>query len=687
MDNFYQQPFPPGVEQFPNTPASFIPPTSRPHQPFHNAINPNQQFYPSGNNLFPVRPSNANFPPATQNFYPHFHPTTPFHFGPGGLRSPGPHVSGQMPGNSQPALVNSFGVVHDRMHPHVESNSFQFSQETPQGGTASSLSIPSCNHQNLPQSNEPNPSDTWTEEENANNQHQGRLSEPNAVIQSGQDVCSEPSNTYLSESLGSKQCGTDLVDQQSLKQTEMSEDDTRMILQGDEADDIQTAAQNAVLREQEITTQQIIHNQRRSRGTTESAEADKDILSGRHDSNALKEVLLKMTTDHRAEVASKRGRSIHPDNGNIEIGNGYGVPGGSAYYGVPRPSVVTSKKPMDNLHEMGPKNPKVDNQSGSNISQKDLPEYPKAGGTLKDDIANEGPATTKLEIQSTQTVRVLKLPPGWVEAKDPASGSVYFYNENTGKSQWESPVESASSSFPPCISPLLQDWVEAMDDGTGQKYYYNTKTHLSQWDHPNSSLQVASQPIDSIISGDEAAGNGGYQSSVLKRCMGCGGWGKGLVQTWGYCNHCTRVLNLPFQQHSSPILNYQHQTGNSVTPKEDSSKMVPKHRSSLKPPVGKGTKRVNKKRNHSEDDELDPMDPSSYSDAPRGGWVVGLKGVQPRAADTTATGPLFQQRPYPSPGAVLRKNAEIAAQTKKPSSQYAPISKRGDGSDGLGDAD
>ncbi|KAJ6408428.1 hypothetical protein OIU84_011693 [Salix udensis] len=82
-----------------------------------------------------------------------------------------------------------------------------------------------------------------------------------------------------------------------------------------------------------------------------------------------------------------------------------------------------------------------------------------------------------------------------------------------------------------------------------------------------------------------------------------------------------------------------------------------------------------------------PWIPSSYSDAPRGGWVVGLKGVQPRAADTTATGPLFQQRPYPSPGAVLRKNAEVASQTKKSSSPYTPISKRGDGSDGLGDAD
>ena len=50
------------------------------------------------------------------------------------------------------------------------------------------------------------------------------------------------------------------------------------------------------------------------------------------------------------------------------------------------------------------------------------------------------------------------------------------------------------------------------------------------------------------------------------------------------------------------------------------------------------------------------MDPSAYSDAPLGGWTQGMDGAQPRAADTTASGPLFQSRPYPSPGAVLRAN-------------------------------
>ncbi|XP_023693345.1 polyglutamine-binding protein 1 [Paramormyrops kingsleyae] len=62
-----------------------------------------------------------------------------------------------------------------------------------------------------------------------------------------------------------------------------------------------------------------------------------------------------------------------------------------------------------------------------------------------------------------------------------------------------------------------------------------------------------------------------------------------------------------------------------------------------------------------EREEMDPMDPSAYSDAPRGTWSTGLpkRNEAKTGADTTAAGPLFQQRPYPSPGAVLRANAEL----------------------------
>lgn len=465
--------------------------------------------------------------------------------------------------------------------------------------------------------------------------------------------------------------------------------------------DIETAACDAVLREQEIATQRIIHSQRQAKGESEPSMDNTDILSGRrHDPNALKEHLLKMTTEHRAEMALKRGKSTLREEGNIEIGNGYGVPGGGAYYGASRSNIAMPKKLGIGGNE-GHKSPEINRESEEKSESKELPEYLKqklrARGILKDDTAKGDPhintfKAMKLEAQSTQTTAPAKLPTGWVEAKDPASGASYYYNENTGMSQWERPVETSFSSQPPSPLSLPEDWEEALDVTTGQKYYYNRKTQASQWEPPNTVQQVpntvqqvASGHSGNMVFSNAVNGNQDDRSAMLKRCMGCGGWGVGLVQMWGYCNHCTRVLNLPQSQYLASSL--QQQSRSNVNIKGDSERKPSKQRSNLKPPIGKGGKRDSRKRAYTEDDELDPMDPSSYSDAPRGGWVVGLKGVQPRAADTTATGPLFQQRPYPSPGAVLRKNAEIASQSKKPGSHYAPISKKGDGSDGLGDAD
>ncbi|KAK8958960.1 hypothetical protein KSP40_PGU020207 [Platanthera guangdongensis] len=272
------------------------------------------------------------------------------------------------------------------------------------------------------------------------------------------------------------------------------------------------------------------------------------------------------------------------------------------------------------------------------------------------------------------------MPSGWAEAKDPATGAPYFYNEKTGQSQWEYPSECVSSKLPTDTFALPQDWEDALDESTGQRYYYNKKTNAAQWERPSSINEALLQHADHVSV--EPTGTS-YPTQSFTRCMGCGGWGLGLVQVWGHCKHCTRILNLPYQQYIiSNVNNLEHTNGTPISAKAA-------QRTSLKPPLEKGGKKLFKKRAHREDDELDPMDPSSYSDAPRGGWVVGLKGVQPRAADTTATGPLFQQRPYPSPGAVLRKNAEIASQCKRPGShnRMAAISKRGDGSDGLGDAD
>ncbi|XP_062166602.1 uncharacterized protein LOC133872942 isoform X2 [Alnus glutinosa] len=627
MDNSHDQPLPPGVHSLPNyscSPASSVPSTPCPPQHCDNTVTPQYQSNYPGNCFFPL-PSNSTFTP-TQSSYTLSSPLNQYNVSPNA-----PHSSGQIPRNSQNGYASQSSLVQQGA---------DLIEQQPQDQNKIGEKIP---------------------------QHKDNI----MTQEVGHVLGNDNASTSYSRS------------------------------HVENSNDFETAAQDAVLREQEIATQNVIQNQREARGAGGTSKDGKDIFSERRDHNALKEHLLKMTSQHRAEMALKRGKPSLPEEGNMEIGNGYGVPGGGAYYGAPNPNIDT---PTDS---------------------KELPEYLKqklkARGILKDDTEK---GSLKLETTTTQLVDNGKLHPGWVEARDPASGASYYYNNYTGKSQWVRPVETSITQNP-SLSSFAEGWIEAFDETTGHKYYYNTKTHVSQWGHPDSSLQVASQHCDRMVPTSSADANwddqppeqkkcmgcGGSgvgpvqmsgccihctgnaadldqndQSSELKKCMGCGGWGVGLVQMWGYCKHCTR-LNLPQCQYLSTSSGNQHQTNNSGSTKEDSDKKASIQRSNWRPPMRKGSRGGSKKRAYTEDDELDPMDPSSYSDAPRGGWVVGLKGVQPRAADTTATGPLFQQRPYPSPGAVLRKNAEIASLTKKSSSHFAPISKKGDGSDGLGDAD
>ncbi|KAL5227037.1 hypothetical protein ABZP36_015302 [Zizania latifolia] len=447
------------------------------------------------------------------------------------------------------------------------------------------------------------------------------------------------------------------------------------------ASNIESAVQEAVLHEQDVETQHVIQNQRQAKESSEPTQYGEDILSSRRDPNALKEHLLKMTADHRAGMANKRGKPLHADNGNVEIGNGYGVPGGGAYYAANLSSV-----------QMNTSRDGADKAKGAD----DLPDFLKqrlrARGILKVEATNNsGTIKQNVDSQVGQKKSAQELPPGWVEAKDPSTGASYFCNQSTGMSQWDRPGAAANTMQHQVPSSLPENWEEALDESTGQKYYYNTKTQATQWELPTAmnpgvvphapTNAAVHAPANAVV--EVAAQNTDIWNPQMQRCLGCGGWGVGLVQPWGYCDHCTRVRNLPFQQHSSYPNNTVQWSGTNAA--KNQGNIAAKERSSGKPPFGKANRKDHRKRNHPEDDELDPMDPSSYSDAPRGGWVVGLKGVQPRAADTTASGPLFQQRPYPSPGAVLRKNAEVASHGKKRG--MAPITKRGDGSDGLGEAD
>lgn len=54
-----------------------------------------------------------------------------------------------------------------------------------------------------------------------------------------------------------------------------------------------------------------------------------------------------------------------------------------------------------------------------------------------------------------------------MKAKDPTSGASYYYNESTGKSQWERPVETSSRALTPPHLSLTEDWIETVDETSG----------------------------------------------------------------------------------------------------------------------------------------------------------------------------------------------------------------------------
>ncbi|KAL2467775.1 WW domain-containing protein [Forsythia ovata] len=309
-------------------------------------------------------------------------------------------------------------------------------------------------------------------------------------------------------------------------------------VQSECSNDIEAAAQNAVLQEQEIATQKIIQSQRESTAASGPPEDIMDILSGRRDPNALKEHLLKMTTQHRTEMTLKRGKPTFLGEGNVEIGNGYGVPGGGAYYGASVHNINTPEEIEVDGHKISQKNKEFSVESEQKSVAKELPEYLKkklkARGILKDDRITENPGISEnsLETAPPQTTVPGNLPPGWIEARDPENGALFYYNQSSGRSQWERPIDTASSLV--SVTPSLpEDWQEAFDETTGQKYYFNRKTNVSQWEHPGGLQQVTSQHYERTVSSNAMERNWGDQASMLPKCMGCGGWGVGLVTVVG----------------------------------------------------------------------------------------------------------------------------------------------------------
>jgi polyglutamine-binding protein 1 len=265
------------------------------------------------------------------------------------------------------------------------------------------------------------------------------------------------------------------------------------------------------------------------------------------------------------------------------------------------------------------------------------------------------------------------LPAGWAVAIDKKYGHKYYYNASTGKSSWERPTESADASAD--AAQLPPGWKEATDPSTGRTYFCNPFTSQTTWERPVDAAAVAK----------------------MKRCKGCGGFGRGLVQPNGYCRHCGRILNkqsvgsagetsrLPAVTTAAPLRGSSDKQSSVMISKGpgayvDSNVSQGIGPSAIPRKVFVETRAapassapVSRKRQRPAQGGIDPMDPASYSDAPVGGWGAGLDSGNKKEA--SGGGGL----PLPSPGDILRQNARATSQAETSTKEFQKS--------GLGEAD
>lgn len=168
--------------------------------------------------------------------------------------------------------------------------------------------------------------------------------------------------------------------------------------------------------------------------------------------------------------------------------------------------------------------------------------------------------------------------------------------------------------------PLPSHWKEIYDPGTGRHYYWEADSDSVSWLPPSHPKAVISESA-AFLREEQAEG-------VLTK-------------------------------NDKDIEEDEREDEKSDYSSEDESDEELKRREEKRRRIENEEKRRARGRIKTRENDLDPMDPASYSDIPRGGWSDGLsKGNEAKTgADVTAAGPLYQMRPYPNPGAVLRANA------------------------------
>lgn len=194
-------------------------------------------------------------------------------------------------------------------------------------------------------------------------------------------------------------------------------------------------------------------------------------------------------------------------------------------------------------------------------------------------------------------------------------------------------ANNRSSAAENSISPLPIGWLEAVDVKYGHAYYYNANLGKSSWVRPTNK--------DAHVIGVTVAAAAPVTLPL--------GWKSAVDPT-------------------SKRMYYCHESMKVTTWEPPAKVTIPVHNAV---PVRAAPVAAGRKRQRAAQGGIDPMDPASYSDAPVGGWGAGLDSQTKEAGGASG-------RPLPSPGDVLRQNAQ--AQQPSESSYYLQ-------NNGIGEAD
>ncbi|XP_058794924.1 polyglutamine-binding protein 1 [Phymastichus coffea] len=180
--------------------------------------------------------------------------------------------------------------------------------------------------------------------------------------------------------------------------------------------------------------------------------------------------------------------------------------------------------------------------------------------------------------------------------------------------------------------PLPETWKAIYDPGSGQHYYWDWSSDLVSWFPPGHPKCQISQP-----------------ASQLREEL--------------HLKEAEKDDNVSSEESGSEQEPDEINEPDAKRERKDSREEKDRERDRDRDRSRSGTDRRHRDRpenrnSNKKDRTLDPMDPASYSDIPRGKWSDGLarQNEAKTGVDTTASGPLYQMRPYPSPGAVLRSN-------------------------------